>query len=317
MPTLTEYVARWDRAYNRPPWVSARTAQVRRQILASQVLPRFGALAIDQISVRDVSEWQQMLLGRGVSVGYARVVASAFAAPLAAALREGLVERVVVYGLTWPRRVWRRPDPYTPAEIRRLMAYFRARKPHYLPLVGLVAYAGMRPSEACGLAWSDVDLDHGVVQIERAAVNRVIGEPKTDRSRRRIRLPQAVLEILRDVRPTSESELVVTAEDGRPIASAAFSYHWKVGCEAVGVRYRGFYRARSAFLTRAVARGANLVHVSEYSGTSVDMLAKHYVRWLGTYDVPGEPAAWRKRGPHRATPTGISPILPKAKRVNR
>lgn len=313
MPTLAEYVEVWSVAYNRPPWVSQRTADLRSRILRADVLPEFGAHRLDAITVPEVGRWQQRLLARGVSIGYARFVVTAFSAPLLAAYREGLIDRVATHQLRWPRRQFKRPDPYTPAETRRVIRWFHAHKPHYVPLVSLVALVGLRPSEACGLTWGDIDLEQGLVSIERARVNRVVGEPKTDRSRRRIRLPGEVLDVLRAM--DQRGELVVTAEDGRPVASAGFSYHWRIACEGAGVRYRGFYRARSGFLTKAVNRGANLIHVSEYSGTSVHMLARHYVRWIGAHEVPGEPR--RKRPNHRDAAISISPTLSKGRKPKR
>lgn len=305
MPTYGDYAAQWQRAYNRPPWVSARTAYLRDQILKTQVLPFFGDVPLDAIAVPDVVRWQQAMLSRGIGIGYAKFLATALAAPLKQAYREGLIPQVPTNGIRWPRRRSKNPDPYTPREMRRMINWFRAHNPQHLPLVILVARVGMRPSEACGLLWSDVDLDHGYITIERSSVDRQVGETKTDRSRRRVRVVDEVLEVLATT--PRRSKFVVVASDGRPMPSTGFSYHWKKACEAAGVRYRGFYRARAGFLTRAVARGGNLIHVAQYSGTSVEMLSRHYVRWMGAQEIPGERV--RKRAGHRAKRSIMSPTL--------
>ena len=54
------------------------------------------------------------------------------------------------------------------------------------PWWGFLAGAGMRPEEAFGAEWRDVDLDGGVVTVRRAfAKGRLKDYPKTVRSRRR------------------------------------------------------------------------------------------------------------------------------------
>src|SRR5437868_14891525 len=59
----------------------------------------------------------------------------------------------------------------------------------------------MRRGEVLGLRWGDIDLASGRVRVQRAA-QRVDGvttfvDPKTDRARRQVTLPNFVLERLR------------------------------------------------------------------------------------------------------------------------
>jgi integrase len=287
VPTLRTYCARWAPAYNCAPWVSDRTAYLRRIHLQTYILPLFGDCPLDQISVVAVGEWQQQLLASGRSVGFIKHIATSFGAPLQQAYREGLIERNPLRALRWPRRNSGRPDPYTPRETRRMIRWFAANQPVYLPLVGLVCLAGMRPSEACGLRWEDLDLDRGIVCIERSAVNRVVGQTKTRRSRRRIKLPGEVVAILAAVE--RRYEWVCTDPAGQPVQSAYWGgYYWHRACRLAGVRYRGFYRGRAAFLSAQAAKGANLLALSEYTGTSMRMLEDHYLRWTRALDVPGE-----------------------------
>jgi integrase len=287
VPTYRAYSERWAAAYNCAPWVSDRTAVLRRTHLAAYVLPRFGEVPLDAISIVACGEWQQELLAGGRSVGFCRHIAVSFGAPLQQAVREGVIAKNPLHGLRWPRRNSARPDPYTPREIRRMVRWTAAEMPQFGPLVALVCLAGLRPSEACGLRWSDVDLGRGSARIERSAVNRVVGAPKTNRSRRSLRLSAEVIAILGAVEV--RDDWVCTMPGGQQVSSAYWGgYYWRRACRLAGVRYRGFYSGRAAFMSQAAANGANLLALSEYTGTSIRMLESHYLRWVRPLEVPGE-----------------------------
>jgi integrase len=69
----------------------------------------------------------------------------------------------------------------------------------YMPVV-LAVSTGMRRGEIIALKWADIDLAKGTLQVSRS-VEEVYGEfrfkaPKTDRSRRVIRLPDSLVEEL-------------------------------------------------------------------------------------------------------------------------
>jgi integrase len=61
---------------------------------------------------------------------------------------------------------------------------------------------GMRRGELLGLEWGDVDLDRGVLRVERSVEETKAGlrvkEPKTRRSRRNIGVPQDAVAMLRN-----------------------------------------------------------------------------------------------------------------------
>ena len=81
------------------------------------------------------------------------------------------------------------------AELAALLDHLRGG-PLYLPaLVG--AYTGLRRGEICGLRWRDLDLDKGTLRVSQQVQNiggkLVLLVPKTDRSRRTIRLPTSLL----------------------------------------------------------------------------------------------------------------------------
>jgi integrase len=70
---------------------------------------------------------------------------------------------------------------------------------------------GLRQGEVLGLRWTDVDLDAGVLRVNRALQKRADGvltlvEPKTARSRRAVPLPQSVVDTLRTRRSEQDAE---------------------------------------------------------------------------------------------------------------
>ncbi|MCL6634074.1 MAG: site-specific integrase [Alicyclobacillus herbarius] len=80
----------------------------------------------------------------------------------------------------------------------------------YFPLFALLLDTGLRPSEALGLQWSDVDLKKGLIHVrhslEKTSDGWRLKEPTTKASRRTIPLTHNVSEILREHRKTQLEE---------------------------------------------------------------------------------------------------------------
>ena len=69
----------------------------------------------------------------------------------------------------------------------------------------------MRPGEMLALRWSDVDLEAGTVQVNRALSDGAFTPPKTARSRRRITLSPATVATLRSHRKRQLEERLAKA----------------------------------------------------------------------------------------------------------
>src|SRR5262249_40982095 len=53
------------------------------------------------------------------------------------------------------------------AELEQLLAAAKTKTPGYHALLVLLAFTGLRIREALALTWADVDLDQGVLRVER------------------------------------------------------------------------------------------------------------------------------------------------------
>ncbi len=183
----------------------------------------------------------------------------------------------------WPTKVDPEPDPFTEEEQDLLIDYFTNRNQHYLALVVTMFRTGLRTGEACGLRWGDIDLRGRKLTVRRS---RTMGEdnpPKTRKSRRTITLLENVVAMLRRVQPlhAGPDTFVFATQQGTPLDGERFvEKHWRRALRATGVRPRKFYATRHTFISLALTWGLNLKWLADYCGTSVEMIERHYGRFM-------------------------------------
>jgi len=173
----------------------------------------------------------------------------------------------------------------TLAEVGRLLE--AAKSDRLESLIVTMLGTDLRRGEALALHWSDVDLSatHVRVRWTLSRINRqfVFDEPKTDRSRRFVPLPQPVVETLKHHRVSQTAErlaapvwapweehpdLVFTTHIGTPLdprnALRAFE---KIG-EHAGLTGVGLHTLRHTAASALIASGAHLKVVQEMLGHS-------------------------------------------------
>jgi integrase len=283
--TLTAYCERWI-ARKQPPLVRA---SLRRSYLAHwrrYIEGALGAFRLDEITVDALEDFRRaLLIERGLKL---KTVRNVLGGTLAAMLRDARVERVTtadpLAGLQWPRPVKAKPDPFTAEERDKILAWLEERRPRYYPLFALLFWTGMRPGEAVGLRWSDIDLKAAVIELERSRTHREDNAPKTRQSVRRVELPDVVVRALTRIRPLHHrDDFVFRTRTGREVSQEAGGFRtlWATALRATGVRYRKAYATRHTFISIAVSTpGVPLKWVAEQCGTSVAMIEQHYGRFL-------------------------------------
>jgi integrase len=129
-------------------------------------------------------------------------------------------------------------------------------------LIVFVAGTGVRISEACGLYWSGVDLQHGTVAI---------GDAKTQAGVRRIALPGGVVGMLGDRRvkggPHDEG-LVFPTVLGRRRDPRAAAREWAAARERLGLSGYTFHSFRKTVATALDQAGLTPRDIAEYLGHS-------------------------------------------------
>ena len=103
------------------------------------------------------------------------------------------------------------------ATLRKFLDRSRAEGDRLYPLWVLLATTGMRRGEALGLRWNDVDLTTGRIRVVQTVIQIggkvAIGEPKTLRGRRSVKLDTATVTTLRALRHRMNEERLLVGPD--------------------------------------------------------------------------------------------------------
>jgi integrase len=300
-PTTGAYYADWI-AQQAPPLVRKAQARDYRRHIGRYVLPLLGDLLLSELNPRDVRGAQLELLSRNLSVRYVKnILAGSFRAMVRQAIVDGIVTRDPFAGLKWPKPKTPEPDPFTREERTRILDWFACRqfsfhagrarggprrRPHpgYHVFLHVLFWAGLRPSEAAGLQWQDIDLDRARLHVRRSRHLWEYGDPKTDSSRRTVELfPEAVhlLERLQPLHVTPDIP-VFTNTCGQPVEPNSLLPHWYACQRALGIRVRGLYSTKDTYVTTALQAGVKIAWLEHQTGVSYATLRRHYGKWMPT-----------------------------------
>ena len=167
-----------------------------------------------------------------------------------------------------------------PSQARDVLTPKRVHPPFHVYLHTLF-WTGMRPSEAAGLRWTDMDLDQrqGRVQGSRHSYFRS-KKTKTKAARRAVQFTSETTALLKSIMPlhVEPDTPVFTNVDGEPIEPKVFSTHWYHCLRALGIRMRGLYCTKDTFCSLAVTRGVNPSWLEQQTGVAWATLKKHYAK---------------------------------------
>lgn len=207
--------------------LSPVTMEAYRRRLDAQILPALGQLRIRELSA-GVLDRHLRAITAAHGVATARLCRSVLSGMCKVAARYDALQANPVRAVSpLGGRARKAPRALTVEQLRQLSAALtyddRAIARDLPDLVSFLMATGLRIGEACGLAWSAVDLDAGTVDV-RAAVVRVKGrglvvkKTKTDTGARTLVLPLWCVTMLRDradrSQPLERSEPVFPAPLG-------------------------------------------------------------------------------------------------------
>jgi integrase len=189
---------------------------------------------------------------------------------LGRALKQGKVLRNVATLLDPPAKVRREPKPLSRAQLGDLLAGIRGDRLEALYVTALGT--GLRQGELLALRWQDVDLERGELAVRHSLQRgtRALAEPKTERSRRTLRLPRQVTAALIEHRSRQSivplAGLIFTTARGTALDSRNVTRYLQRHLARLGLPRQRFHDLRHAFATLMIESGEDLGTVSRILG---------------------------------------------------
>lgn len=233
---LETYMNEWLKIVQ--PTLRPNTYQMYASIIRARIVPYLGNIKLKDLRPATLQRWLADLQGpeHDIGPGGIRGAFSVLRRAMGHAVKLGEIGLNPARGCDLPR--------YQPAERRFLepeqaRAFLRVTSETDLAAYfELALFAGCRPSELLGLAWSAVDLEAGTIRIERSlcrvsATNWSFEGTKTKSGRRTLAIPANTVQVLRAHRRRQAEQrlkagstwagldLVFSNEAGEPLVTAA------------------------------------------------------------------------------------------------
>lgn len=225
--TVGEWLDTWLNEYKKPPKIRPTTWQGYETVIRVHIKPAIGHIPLRQLQPSHLQKLynEKAAQGRvdgkgGLSARTVIIIHTIMHASLKQAMKEGLVARNVAEATTLPKQRKKEPRVLTLEEQAR---FFSALEQDRLGAAFLLDLAtGMRRGELLGLKWEDVDLREGIIRVRRELVRvkdpdtgkgmLVFQEPKSEKGRRSIPLPDWAIEALKAHKARQNRERLLLGE---------------------------------------------------------------------------------------------------------
>ncbi|HET6659226.1 MAG TPA: site-specific integrase [Rubrobacter sp.] len=195
--TVGEYLDTWLKCSVRGS-VRQSTYDRDAYLVEKHIEPALGRIKLKNLSSAHVQGFYSDRLDSGLSAATVHKAHTILHKALARAVAWQIVPRNATDAVEPPRPVPREMRPLFPAEARKLLD--AARGDRLEALYVLAVTTGMRQGELLALKWQDVDLENATASVKRTLTRTggryVLGEPKTKKSRRSIRLTPRATDVL-------------------------------------------------------------------------------------------------------------------------
>ena len=182
----------------------------------------------------------------------------------------------------------RRADYFMkPEDARKWVEWLKEhrRNPVYWRLAAFMLLTGARVGEACGLKWSVVSLEDGVIRvIRRVRWDQQTKCPfleevtKTSQSARLLMLPEKLKQTLKEMKKEAMNDLVFTNDKGELLKYNAVQSAFNAGFEALKLPWRSTHICRHTYATIALMTTRDISAVQASLGHAEIKMTQKYAK---------------------------------------
>lgn len=264
-------------------WLSAIKNSVKPSMLENyrmkiekHLLPEFGDIRYDRLTVNQIQAFIDRKIESGLSAKYVSDIVTVFKS------MAKYMYRVHEYAnpltiLLIPKIERKEMKLYSESQQKELTRYLLNHK--NLVSVGILIslFSGLHIGEVCGLMWSDIDLQSGLLSVHRT-VQRIknhsgaqhtklhIDSPKSRFSKRMIPIPSFLIEILRQFK-NKDSSYVLSGNE-TPLDPRTMQNRFHAVLKKANLPSANYHTFRHMFATNCIAAGFDVKTLSEILGHS-------------------------------------------------
>jgi integrase len=258
------------------------TLMVHETMMRRHILPALGEIKLAKLATIHIQSLCSKKLDEGLSVRTVKYVRTIVHQALAQALKWGLVARNVATAVELPSGRKHKVEALTKAQVSQLLKALEGDRLYAYYV--LVISTGLRRGEALALTVDCLDLDQGVVRVEKTLSSivgkgLVVGEPKSERSRRKVALPDFTRKVLAEhlANRQVDSAYVFCTSKGTPFGPRNIMRHFKTVLARAGLPQNiRIHDLRHTFVSYQLAAGTPASDVQKIVGhasfsTTVDI----------------------------------------------
>lgn len=271
-------------------WLKAVSLKVKTSTYAcynmkitKHILPAFGSLAYDKLTVDSIHEFIKVKLSEGFSEKYVSDIIIVFKSMAKYISKiHGYANRL--NNVILPKSKSNKMKLLSKSEQEKLCQSAVCNINNTKLGILLSYYTGLRIGEVCGLKWGDIDLNNGVLKVERTiqriyencSTRVIIDSPKSRSSVRVIPIPKFLIDMLKRYR-TFDYAFVLTGTE-KFIEPRTMQYRFQTFLKKVDLPSINYHSLRHMFATNCIELGFDVKTLSEILGhTTVETTLNRYV----------------------------------------